>query len=235
MPQLCLNHVDKDYLLEPDKQVLHAVQDLDLSIEQGEFVFITGSSGAGKSTLLQLLSCNLQPTRGSVYYNGVNMTALSPRRQNRVRLAYGYVPQLSSLVRKRTVGENLLPVAALGPGGNAQAPARLRKALGLVGMGDVLDCYPAELSMGQCRRVELARAIVNNPEVLFLDELTANLDEDTAWDLFLFLEELNLRGTTVIMASHAKRFINLMRRRVVTLVDGRILGDVPRGRYGDLV
>ena len=219
MPQLCLNHVDKDYLLEPDKQVLHAVQDLNLSIERGEFVFITGSSGAGKSTLLQLLSCNLQPTRGSVYYNGVNMTALSPRRQNRVRLAYGYVPQLTSLVRKRTVGENLLPVAALG----------------LVGMSDVLDCYPAELSMGQCRRVELARAIVNNPEILFLDELTANLDEDTAWDLFLFLEELNLRGTTVIMASHAKRFINLMRRRVVTLVDGRILGDVPRGRYGDLV
>lgn len=77
--------------------------------------------------------------------------------------------------------------------------------------------------------------IVNNPEILFLDELTANLDEDTAWDLFLFLEELNLRGTTVIMASHAKRFINLMRRRVVTLVDGRILGDVPQGRYGDLV
>lgn len=88
---------------------------------------------------------------------------------------------------------------------------------------------------GSAARVELARAIVNNPEILFLDELTANLDEDTAWDLFLFLEELNLRGTTVIMASHAKRFINLMRRRVVTLVDGRILGDVPQGRYGDLV
>lgn len=233
MPQFCLKHVGKDYLLEPDKRILHAVREIDLTIEQGEFVFITGSSGAGKTTLLQLLSCNLQPTYGSVYFDGVNVTALSQRRQDRVRLAFGYVPQLSSLIRKRTVGENLLPVAALGPGRNPQA--RVRKALGLVGMSDVTDSYPAELSMGQCRRVELARAILNNPQVLFLDELTANLDEDTAWDMFLFLEELNRLGTTVIMASHAKRFINLMRRRVITLVDGRILGDVQRGHYGDLV
>lgn len=235
MPQFCLNHVGKDYMTEPEKRVLHAVREIDLTIEQGEFVFITGSSGAGKTTLLQLLSCNLRPTYGTVYFDGVNVTALSARRQERIRQAFGYVPQLPSLIRKRTVGENLLPVAVLGPGRGAQAQARIRKALGLVGMGDVTDRYPVELSMGQCRRVELARAILNNPQVLFLDELTASLDEDTAWDMFLFLEEINRLGTTVIMASHAKRFINLMRRRVITLVDGRILGDVQRGRYGDLV
>ena len=83
--------------------------------------------------------------------------------------------------------------------------------------------------------MELARAIINNPEVLVLDELTANLDEDTAWDLFLFLSEVNHLGTTIVMASHAKNFVNLMRRRVITLVDGRILGDVQKGRYGDVV
>lgn len=235
MPQFCLSHIGKDYITEPEKRVLHAVREIDLTIEQGEFVFITGSSGAGKTTLLQLLSCNLRPTYGTVYFDGVNVTALSSRRQERTRQAFGYVPQLPSLIRKRTVGENLLPVAVLGPGRGAQAQARIRKALGLVGMGDVTDRYPVELSMGQCRRVELARAILNNPQVLFLDELTASLDEDTAWDMFLFLEEINRLGTTVIMASHAKRFINLMRRRVITLVDGRILGDVQRGRYGDLV
>lgn len=235
MPQFCLSHVGKDYITEPEKRILHAVREIDLTIEQGEFVFITGSSGAGKTTLLQLLSCNLRPTYGTVYFDGVNVTALSARRQERIRQAFGYVPQLPSLIRKRTVGENLLPVAVLGPGRGAQAQARIRKALGLVGMGDVADRYPVELSMGQCRRVELARAILNNPQVLFLDELTASLDEDTAWDMFLFLEEINRLGTTVIMASHAKRFINLMRRRVITLVDGRILGDVQRGRYGDLV
>ena len=235
MPQFCLNHVGKDYMTEPEKRVLHAVREIDLTIEQGEFVFITGSSGAGKTTLLQLLSCNLRPTYGTVYFDGVNVTALSARRQERIRQAFGYVPQLPSLIRKRTVGENLLPVAVLGPGRGAQAQARIRKALGLVGMGDVTDRYPVELSMGQCRRVELARAILNNPQVLFLDELTVSLDEDTAWDMFLFLEEINRLGATVIMASHAKRFINLMRRRVITLVDGRILGDVQRGRYGDLV
>ena len=89
--------------------------------------------------------------------------------------------------------------------------------------------------MGECRRVELARAIINNPDILVLDELTANLDEDTAWDMFLFLSELNHHGVTIVMATHAKKFVNLMRRRVITLVDGGILGDVQKGRYGDVV
>ena len=114
MPQFCLSHVGKDYITEPEKRILHAVREIDLTIEQGEFVFITGSSGAGKTTLLQLLSCNLRPTYGTVYFDGVNVTALSARRQERIRQAFGYVPQLPSLIRKRTVGENLLPVAVLG-------------------------------------------------------------------------------------------------------------------------
>lgn len=235
MPQIRLEKVGKDYLQEQSKQVFHAVQEVDLTIEQGEFVFITGSSGAGKTTLLQLLSCQMPPTSGVVYLDGVNVTALPLRQQERRRMLFGYVPQLSSLVRKKTIEENLLPVAVLGPGRSRGAGERIEKALGLVGMSKALHRYPVELSQGECRRVELARAILNNPKILALDELTANLDEDTAWDLFYFLEQVNHNGTTVIMASHAKKFVNLMRRRVITLVDGRIFGDVQKGRYGDVI
>ena len=99
MPQIRLEKVGKDYFQEQSKQVFHAVQEVDLTIEQGEFVFITGSSGAGKSTLLQLLSCQMPPTSGAVFLDGVNVTALPLRQQERRRMIFGYVPQLSSLVR----------------------------------------------------------------------------------------------------------------------------------------
>ena len=235
MPQIFLKRVSKDYRQEQERRVFHAVQDVDLSIDRGEFVFITGSSGAGKSTLLQLICAELKPTKGHVYYNGVNLSRLTQRQRDRYRLRFGYVPQLSTLIRKRTIQENLLTVAEIAPRQELRPEERVRKALALVGMSDALYRYPVELSLGECRRVELARAIINNPEVLVLDELTANLDEDTAWDMFLFLSEVNHHGITVIMASHAKNFVNLMRRRVITLVDGKIFGDVERGRYGDVM
>lgn len=235
MPQIRLEGVGKDYIQEQDRRVVHAVRDIDLTIEQGEFVFLTGSSGAGKSTLLQLLSFEAQPSRGAVFLDGENVTAMSRRRRERKRMLFGYVPQVPTLIRKKTIEQNLFPVAALRMVPGQRITDRTQKALRLVGMGDMLNRYPVELSMGECRRVELARAIINDPKILVLDELTANLDDDTAWDLFLFLREVNHHGTTVIMASHAKKFINLMRQRVITLVDGRIFGDVPRGRYGDVM
>lgn len=236
MALICLEGAGKDFVQDTEKKIVHAIRSVDLTIEAGEFVFITGSSGAGKSTLLQLIACETKPSRGTVYLDGVNMHRLSQRQRQHRRLRFGYVPQFPSLIRKRTIQENLSTVALLGRGRVHMAPdKRVQKALNMVGMGDAANCYPVELSMGQCRRVELARAIVNNPDILVLDELTANLDEDTAWDMFLFLSELNHHGVTVIMASHAKKFVNLMRRRVITLVDGAILGDVQKGRYGDVM
>lgn len=236
MPQIRLEGAGKDYTHSGDHQVVHALRSVDLTIEQGEFVFITGSSGAGKSTLLQLIACETQPTRGCVYLDGVNLTRVSQRQRQNRRMHFGYVPQFPSLIRKRTIEENLSSVALLGRGRGRQPPTqRVQKALNMVGMGDAAKRYPVELSMGECRRVELARAIINNPDILVLDELTANLDEDTAWDMFLFLSELNHHGITVVMATHAKKFVNLMRRRVITLVDGAVFGDVAKGRYGDVV
>lgn len=234
MPQIRLEQVSKYY--QQEKKAVPAVREIDLTIEQQEFVFVTGSSGAGKSTLLNLIAGEITPTAGAVYLDNVPIG--QQRRFGHPRKAgcIGYVPQISQLMRKRTIEENLAMASMIGRG-RRKVPMeeRIRKALCMVGLKDVEKRYPVELSLGECRRVELARAILNNPQILALDELTANLDEDTAWDLFYFLEQVNHNGTTVIMASHAKNFVNLMRRRVITLVDGRIFGDVQKGRYGDVM
>ena len=234
MPQIRLEQVSKYY--QQEKKAVPAVREIDLTIEQQEFVFVTGSSGAGKSTLLNLIAGEITPTAGAVYLDNVPIG--QQRRFGHPRKAgcIGYVPQISQLMRKRTIEENLAMASMIGRG-RRKVPMeeRIRKALCMVGLKDVEKRYPVELSLGECRRVELARAIINSPSVLVLDELTASLDEDTIWDLFHLIGELNRLGTTVIMATHAKNFANLMRKRVITLVDGRIFGDVRNGRYGDVM
>ena len=234
MPQIRLEQVSKYY--QQEKKAVPAVREIDLTIEQQEFVFVTGSSGAGKSTLLNLIAGEITPTAGAVYLDNVPIG--QQRRFGHPRKAgcIGYVPQISQLMRKRTIEENLAMASMIGRG-RRKVPMeeRIRKALCMVGLKDVEKRYPVELSLGECRRVELARAIINSPSVLVLDELTASLDEDTIWDLFHLIGELNRLGTTVIMATHAKNFVNLMRKRVITLVDWRIFGDVRNGRYGDVM
>lgn len=233
MPIIRLDQVSKFYKHE---RVRHAaVDNVSLTIRQGEFVFLVGSSGAGKSTLLQLLSGQLRPDRGTVYLDGMNLSYAMTLHSSWVRRNFGYVPQEQFLMRRKTVLENLTTVARIGGySGKKELRAVGEKALGLVGLEGVLDKYPGELSTGECRRVELARALINSPPVLVLDELTANLDEDNIWDMLHLLTEMNRQGTTVIMATHASMFVNLMRRRVITLVDGTVAGDVDKGRYGEL-
>ena len=147
---------------------------------------------------------------------------------------FGVVSQQGLLIRKRTVWDNLL-IAAAAAGLRRKSADAARKALGIVGLPDVEACYPGELSIGESRRVELARAVLNSPSILLLDELTANLDDDLIWDLMHLLMELYSHGTTIVMATHASQYVNIMRRRVVTLADGKIVGDVKNGKYGDIV
>lgn len=242
MPTIRLEKATKWYTsgqaLLGDKVRETGVVDVDLTIEQGEFVFVTGSSGAGKSTLLNLLSGEVKPDRGKVFLDEKDLQKLRRRSHNQVKLVFGHVLQESKLVRKMTVQENLYMVARVGNRGGSSKKdlqARINKALGLVGMAEKSLSYPGELSGGECRRIELARALVNSPSILVLDELTSNLDDDNIWDLFHLLQEINQKGITVIMATHASRYVNIMRRRVITLVDGRIYGDVQKGKYGDVV
>lgn len=234
MPNITLEKATKIY--KKDGNLKAGVENIDLTIEQGEFVFLVGSSGAGKSTLLSLITGSAKPDRGAVYLDGRNLRDISRWERSRVALTFGQVRQESQLIRRKTVEENLEIVARIGRKkreSRRQRRERIRKVLGLVGMSGVEDRYPVELSGGECRRVELARALINSPSVLVLDEITANLDEDNAWDIFLLLNEINRKGTTIIMATHASSFVDIMRRRVVTIVDGHVFADVEKGRYTD--
>lgn len=233
MPELRLENVSKLYKAEK-KRKEYAVRDLSLTVTQGEFVFLIGSSGAGKSTMLKLMGGEISPDRGAVYLDGGNLIRYFGPWRARVARTFGIVSQQPMLVRKRTILENLMMAARAG-GLQKRSQAAAEKALGLVGLPSVGECYPVELSIGEVRRVELARALVNSPPILLLDELTANLDDDSIWDMMHLLNELNIRGTTIIMATHASQFVNIMRRRVVTLVDGKLMGDVKNGKYGDIV
>lgn len=241
MPTIALENVTKYYQIGKhgwtEKQVETGVEDVSLTIEQGDFVFVIGSSGAGKSTLLDLISGQMRPDRGVVRLEGRDLSKLMRWNYTRTAMLFGKVPQEQSLIRKMTVEENLMLAARVGRKLESarQLQARIEKVVGLVGMAGTGKRYPAEMSIGECRRVELARALINSPPILILDEITANLDDDNIWDIFHLLTEINHRGTTVIMATHASKYVNIMRRRVVTLVDGRLFGDVRKGRYGDVV
>lgn len=244
MPDIVLEGVSKFYKKTRRERREHkgrrevAIEDVDLTISQGEFVFIVGSRGSGKSTLLRLISGNLKPDQGTVYLGGYNLDAVRLWDRSRIANIFGQVWQEPTLMRKRTVEENLEIVAVLQNwlhmGSRKSIQERINKVLGLVGMSGANNFFPVELSGGEVRRIELARALINSPSILILDEITNNLDDDNIWDIFHLLKELNERGTTIIMATHASRYVNIMHRRVVTLVDGHIYGDVRHGKYGDV-
>lgn len=240
MPTIELENVTKTYRSEKhrrrEKRLEIGLEDASLTVRQGEFIFVIGSSGAGKSTLLRLIAGQEKPSKGKVYVDGKDLSWAMKLSGGRISRIFGLVSQEPSLIRRRTVEDNLalaVQIQSARPEGEIQA--RVNKVLGLVGMSEAGSKYPAELSIGQCRRIELGRALINSPPVLVLDELTANLDDDCIWDMFHLLQELNRRGTTIIMATHASQYVNILRKRVITLVDGHIFGDVEKGRYGDVV
>ena len=233
MPEIRMEKLSNIYKTE-DRRKHYAVRDLEFTVQQGEFVFLVGSSGAGKSTMLKLIGGEIAPDEGAVYVDNANISRFFGPWKVRLTRTFGVVSQQTLLIRKRTIMENLM-VAARASGMQRKSQAAAEKALSLVGLSKVGNCFPAQLSIGEVRRVELARALVSSPPVLLLDELTANLDDDTIWDIIHLLNELNTRGTTIIMATHASQYVNIMRRRVVTLVDGKLVGDVQHGKYGDIV
>ncbi|WP_322172782.1 cell division ATP-binding protein FtsE [Acutalibacter caecimuris] len=242
MPAIRLENVSKIYKgsgKSPKKEDIRRFETLshvNLLIGQGEFVFFVGSRGAGSSTLLNLISGLLQPDGGAVYLDGANLAKLSRRQEKQLKYVFGRVPQESQLVRNATVFHNLCPPGRFGKMGGAITDGPLiSKALALVGMAGCEERYPAEFTASECRRIELAKAIVYSPPILVLDKITDVMDDDSIWDVMHLLEEMNRRGTTVLMSTHAKQFVNIMRRRVVTLVDGKIVGDVAKGRFGDIV
>ena len=222
-----LNNVTKMY---PNGS--RGVENIDLHIEKGEFVFIVGSSGSGKSTLMKLLLKELDPTSGEIIINDVKTNELSRREIPYLRRKLGVVFQDFRLLPNKTVYENVAFAMRV-----IEAPSRVIRrnvpaVLSLVGLGQKGRSLPNQLSGGEQQRTALARAIVNNPPILICDEPTGNLDPETAWGIMDLLEDINRRGTTIVMATHARDIVDEMQKRVVTLQNGHIVKD-KRGGYSD--
>ena len=208
-----------------------AVNNISLYIEKGEFVFIIGQSGCGKSTLMKMIMKEVEPSKGHILVNGIDITKISKRRIPNLRRSMGIVFQDFRLLPDKTVYENVAYAMRVIEADPRIIKKQVPNVLALVGLSDKEDFYPDQLSGGEQQRVAIARAIVNNPSVLVADEPTGNLDPDTAWEIMSLLSDINRRGTTVIVATHAKDIVDKMQKRVVQIVKGNIISDKEKSSY----
>ena len=223
-----LSHVSKSYGTGGK-----AIRDLSLTIEDGEFVFITGRSGSGKSTLIKLLMKELDPTKGRIVVNDIDLGKMPRRYVPKYRRKLGVVFQDFRLLKDRTVFENVAFAQRI-----IQMPSReIRKnvpaMLSRVGLAGKYKAKPKQLSGGEQQRVALARALVNRPEILLADEPTGNLDPKNSWEIMNLLEKINNDGTTVLVVTHNREIVNAMQKRVITMKKGLIVSDEEKGGYID--
>jgi cell division transport system ATP-binding protein len=202
---------------------LYALQDLSISVPQGEFVFLTGPSGAGKSTLLRLLLMQERPTSGELVVNGQNLANLARREVQEYRRGIGFIFQDFKLISTRTVVENVSFVPEVMGTSEASKQRRAFQVLKWVGLQHRLSAYPADLSGGEKQRVAIARALVSSPSLVLADEPTGNLDPDLSLEIMNLLREANSGGTTVVVATHDRELIRLVGRRTITLDQGRVV------------
>lgn len=208
-----------------------ALKDLNLMIDRGEFLFIVGSSGAGKSTLLKILLREMLPTRGSIKIFGRDIARLKGRQIPYFRRNIGMVFQDFRLLSDRNVFENVAFTLRVIGVSTKEIAKRVPLSLELVGLRNKALKKPDQLSGGEQQRVCVARAIVNRPAIVIADEPTGNLDPNTSMDIMNLLQEINVKGTTVIVATHAKELVDYFQKRVVVLEGGRLVSDQERGVY----
>ncbi len=204
---------------------LPALDDINLAIEKGEFVFVTGPSGAGKTTLLKLLTGQERASSGQVQVLGKNLSNLKDSSLPYLRRNIGYIFQDFRLIQQKTVFENVaLPLQIIGLS-QEQIRPRVQEVLRSVGLGHRADTYPIQLSGGEQQRVAIARALVNRPSILLADEPTGNLDEQLGWEIFTLLKEINAYGATVLVATHQQGIPKKVHRRRISLEKGKIIYD----------
>src|SRR3989338_3299047 len=223
---IIFENVSKVY---PDNSV--ALDDVTLSIEPKEFVSIVGPSGAGKTTLLKLFLAEELPTNGNIYYDSVNIHSLGRRGINEFRRKVGMVFQDFRLLPNRTVYENIAFTMEAAGRTDGEIESDVPHVLELVDLTPKVWNFPRELSGGEKQRVAIARALVNEPDVIIADEPTGNLDPANTYDIVQILKKINDLGTTVLLATHNKGIIDLLKRRVVAMERGRIVRDDRSGKY----
>ena len=208
-----------------------AVHNANFKIDKGEFAFLVGSSGSGKSTLIKLILKEEEPTSGNIIINGKDTTFLKPKRVPFLRRSMGVVFQDFRLLPDKTVYDNVAFAMYIVRATPKHIRRQVPMVLSLVGLSDKAKVYPNELSGGEQQRVALARALVNNPSMIIADEPTGNLDPDTAWEIMNLLKDINARGTTVVVATHAKDIVDRMKQRVIQIEKGNIIRDDKKGGY----
>ena len=208
-----------------------ALNDVSLHIDKGEFVFIVGNSGSGKSTLIKLLLKELEPTSGTIIVNDQNLGKMKRRKVPKYRRGVGVVFQDFRLLKDRNVYENVAFAQRVIERPNRVIKKRVPEILTLVGLAEKYKSFPRELSGGEQQRVALARALVNRPNILLADEPTGNLDPKNSLEIMKRLEEINERGTTVLVVTHNREIVNSFRKRVITMRKGVIVSDEEEGGY----
>lgn len=224
---ILLDRVTKTYPKRKDA----ALNRLSLHVEAKEFVIVVGPSGAGKSTLLKILTREEKPNSGKIIVGGIDYERLKDRDVPKLRRKIGVVFQDFKLLPNKTVFENVAFALEIAGMSNREIKYTVPKVLSIVGLKNKEKSYPRELSGGEMQRVAIARAVVRQPKILIADEPTGNLDPKHAWDVIKVLEKINKYGTTVLLTTHNQDIVNRLKRRVITIDDGKIQSDRAQGGY----
>ena len=225
---IVLDNVSKSYATGAP-----ALNGVSLTVKQGEFVFIVGDSGSGKSTLIKLLLRELLPTSGELYVNGQSLVDLKRRNVPKYRRNLGVVFQDFRLLKDRNVYENVAFAQRIIQVPNREIRKNVPSILSVVGLAGKYKAKPRQLSGGEQQRVALARALINRPPILLCDEPTGNLDPKNSWEIMKLLEQINKKGTTVLVVTHNREIVNEMQKRVITMKKGIIVSDEEKGGYID--
>ena len=210
---------------------VHALRNVNVTIDRGEFVFLVGPSGAGKSTFIKMLLKEVEPTSGNIVNNGIDLSTIKRNQVPYYRRKVGMVFQDFRLIPTLSVYENVSFAMRVVGASSREIRKRVPTVLALVGLSDKYKAFPHELSGGEQQRISLARALVNNPSLLIADEPTGNLDPETAMEIMGLLNDVNKAGTTILMATHAREIVDSMKKRVIAVDKGIITRDEKRGRY----
>lgn len=209
----------------------HALNGVDIHIDDGEFVFLVGQSGSGKSTIVKLLTAELKPTSGSVQVNGYKLESIKRSSIPYMRRTLGVIFQDFRLIENKTVYENVAFAMRVIGASSKEIKTRVPYVLELVGLENKARRLPRELSGGEQQRVAIARALINNPTMIIADEPTGNLDPARSFEIMLLLEQINALGTTVMVVTHEKGLVDRFTKRVVAIDDGKVISDGMDGYY----